>query len=125
MSSGLVSALSAGRTTLPRQTLNMTSGPECLDWVRCEAEVSAKPSDKGPNVCLKGFEEHPMGAEDVGFLLLCLEPVLINEERLGVGRLDVDDRLDHRVDLPLDVVRLIDHERDGVRGLSGCRIATT
>ena len=37
---------------------------------------------------------------------------LVDEQRLRVGRLDVHHRLDHRVDLALDVVRLVDHERD-------------
>ena len=65
-----------------------------------------------------------MSAEDVTFLLGSLEPVLFDDERLGVGRLDVDDRLDHRVNLAFDVVRLIDHERDGVCGLCSGRIAS-
>ena len=43
------------------------------------------------------------------------EPRPIDEQRLGVRRLDVHDRLDHRVDLALDVVRLVDHERDRAR----------
>ena len=42
--------------------------------------------------------------------------ILVDEECLRVGRLDVHHRLDHRVDLAFDVVRLVDHELDRCRG---------
>src|SRR5260370_9039118 len=49
--------------------------------------------------------------EDVALALRFGKALLVHEESLRVGRLDVHGRLDYRVDLSLDVVRLVDHER--------------
>ena len=45
------------------------------------------------------------------FAAAVVKAVLVDRERLRVRGLDVHHGLDHRVDLALDVVRLIDHER--------------
>jgi len=48
---------------------------------------------------------------------------LVDQQRFRVRRLDIHHRLDHRVDLPLDVVRLVDHECHLLGGRRDCRIA--
>ena len=63
-----------------------------------------------------------MGAEHVARGLRRGDCALVDEQRLGVGGLDVHHRLEHRVDLPLDVVRLVDHEGDRRCGRCGRRV---
>ena len=63
-----------------------------------------------------------MGAEDVALGLRGGQLLGVHEQRLRVGGLDVHDRLNHRVDLSLDVVRLVDHEGHGCGPLCGRRI---
>ena len=62
-----------------------------------------------------------MRAEHVARALRGRETILVDEQRLGIRGLDVRDRLDHRVDLSLDVVRLVDHELDLRRRASAAR----
>jgi len=50
-----------------------------------------------------------VGLQDVARLLRLPQPPSIHQKCLRVGRLDVHHRLDHRFDLRLDVVGLIDH----------------
>ena len=73
-------------------------------------------SGAAPHVGLEGVQQHAVGAEHVALLLRRGQPLRVDEQRLRVGRLDVHDRLEHRVDLALDVVRLVDHERDAPHG---------
>ena len=58
--------------------------------------------------------------EDVAGDWRCLGG-LVDEQRLRVRRLDVHHRLDHRVDLALDVVRLVDHDSGATCSLARVR----
>ena len=49
-----------------------------------------------------------MAAEHVAGLLRGAQRVAVDEQRLRVGLLEVDDAEHHRLDLRLDVVRLVD-----------------
>ncbi len=79
----------------------------------------AQAREQRAHVGLERLEQEPVRAEHVAVALRRGDRVLVDEQRLGVRRLDVHHRLDHRVDLALDVVRLVDHERDRAGRLGG------
>ena len=108
----LVRALDGRGAALVREPLGVAAGAERLDRVRLDAELRAQPREQRPDVGLERLEQDPVRAEHVALALRRREPLVVHEQRLRVRRLDVHDRLDHRVDLSLDVVRLVDHERD-------------
>src|SRR5262249_19938621 len=111
-SCSLVRALEGGRSPLAGEPLCIAAAPERLDRVRIDSEACPKSREERSDVRLEGLDEDPVRAEHVAFVLRFREPRAIDEERLGIGRLNVPDRLDHRVDLPLDIVRLVDHQRE-------------
>src|SRR3954452_3795577 len=108
----LVRALDGGRPALPRERLREAAAAARVDRIVLDAELAPEPREQRPHVGLERVDEDAMCAENVAFGLRGRQAGLVDQQRLRVSRLDVHRRLHHRVDLPLDVVRLVDHERD-------------
>jgi hypothetical protein len=81
---------------------------------RIQPALAAPTGQQRPNIALERVDQYAMRAEHVTLRLRDGKPLLVDEQRFRVRGLNVHRRLDRRVDLPLHVVRLVDHERDVV-----------
>src|SRR3954471_4661837 len=100
-SGALVGALDRSRAALPRKPLREASLSEGRNGVGGDTSLLAEPRQQRPHIRLERLQQDPVRAQDIALALRCREPALVDEQRLRVRGLDVHDRLDHRVDLPL------------------------
>src|SRR5262245_56627224 len=122
-SQGLVRALDGARAALAGARLGEAAASECRDRVFLEPEFAPGWGGQRAHVGLEGLQEDAVRAEHVAVGLGRGELRLVDEQRLRVRGLDVHRRLHHRVDLPLDVVRLVDHERNVADRVGACDLA--
>src|SRR5262245_48010098 len=108
--SRLVGALNRRGPALAGDFVPVATLAEGEDRILGDADLVPQPRQQRPHIRLERVDENAMGAQHVPLALRAGQPVRVDEQRLGVRGLDVHDRLDHRVDLALDVVRLVDHE---------------
>src|SRR5712692_3384183 len=87
-------------------------GAERRDRVTGRAETLAHLRAQRPGVGGVRVNEDYVRRENVALRLRAIERDAIDEERLRVRLLEVEDGLDHRLELRLDVVRLVDREAD-------------
>src|SRR5664279_2044367 len=99
-----VGALDGSRAPVASEGISVASVSERGDGILGNAELRSKAAEQRAHVRLERLEQSPVAAEYVTGELRLREPLLVDEQRLRVRRLDVHDRLDHRVDLSLDVV---------------------
>src|SRR5262245_10880214 len=92
-----------GSGALAREALGVTLRAEGLDRVERKIAGTPQRSEQRTHVALVCVGQDPMSPEDVSGRLRVAQFRAVDEQRLRVRRLDVDDRLDHRVDLPFDV----------------------
>src|SRR6266516_7933450 len=90
-----------------RECVSVSSVAERRDGVVVDAEPLSQTAEQRTDVGLERLEQDPVAAEHVSRQLRVGQPLFVDEQRLRIRRLDVHDGLDHRVDLPLDVVRLV------------------
>ena len=82
------------------------------DRVGVEAHVPAQVGEQRPDVGVVGVHEHRVRAEHVTGLLGRRQGRAVDEQRLRRRLLDVHHAPDLAGDLRLDVVALVEHERD-------------
>ena len=74
------------------------------------AELGARPRPQRAHVDAVGVEQDLVAGQDVALRLRLAQRLTVDEQRLGVGLLDVQDAQHHGLDLVLDVVRLVDRQ---------------
>ena len=79
--------------------------------LRC-AELTTDFRTERPDVGAERVDQCAMAGEDITFGVCAFELASVDDQRLGVCVLQVFDGLDHRLDLRLHVVRLIDRQAD-------------
>ena len=94
----------------PRPSAPRSRRAQLGDRVLGGAEPGADLRAQRPDVGAVGVQQHLVAAEHVAGLLRGGQRVAVDEQRLGVGLLQVDDAEHHRLDLGLDVVRLVDRQ---------------
>src|SRR5437764_488731 len=79
--------------------LGEAAAAERRDRVFFDAELAPQCSEQRAHVGLEGGEHDAVRAEHVAYGLCGAESCLVDEQRLRKRRLDVQHRLQHRVDL--------------------------
>src|SRR5579875_3943657 len=78
--------------------------------IRGSAELFSDMRAQRPDVGGERVEQQLVSAQDVARELGLGERGAVDQQRPGVGLLQVEDAADHRLELVLDVVRLVDRE---------------
>src|SRR5207244_2957259 len=95
-----------------RGPVGVPTGAEGGNRVGGPAEILAHLRAEWSDVRVVGIDQDPVRGEDVAVGLRALERRTVDEKRLRVRLLQVQDGLEHRLDPRLDVVRLVDREPD-------------
>ena len=113
-----VTAAGGGHAALARHPLGVVVLAVGTDGVLGHAELGAHLPQQRAHVGLEGVQQHPVRAQHVTRRLRFAQRVVVDRQRLGVRHLTVHDALDHRFDLRLDVVALVDHVGDVRRAIA-------
>src|SRR5690606_5566334 len=92
--------------------LEVSALPERLEWIERQAVGFPPLAHRRPHVGGERVLQARLRPDDVGRTLCVDHPFEVDERGPGHERLRGDDRLDHRLDLALEVVALVDHVRD-------------
>src|SRR5476651_2194887 len=98
--------------SFPGNALEVAALPERVHRIGRLASGGAPLANRRPHVAGERVLQARFGAHQIAVLLRRGKRLAVDERRLGGQRLRLRHRLDHRLDLPLQVVALIDDVRD-------------
>src|SRR5438034_1750600 len=108
---GIAAAHSAGRSRACH-LLSIATGTEGCNRIWFATLPRARLGQQWSYVRLIGGLKDAICSQDITGLLGTAQSLVVHQQRFGIGCLNVEDALDHRLDLRLDVVRLVDHVGD-------------
>src|SRR5579871_6071443 len=109
--SGIAASDGAG-DTFAGDALGIATGAKGRDGIRIQPLALAKLCQQGTHVGLVSCLQDAVAAQHITRFLCRAQSLAVYQHSFGIGGLDVQNALNHGLDLRLDVVRLVDHIGD-------------